>query len=106
MLRDVPSRAHFLGMHWCYILHSSTIDKFYIGETEDLELRTIQHNSAFFKNSYTSRASDWIIYISLRRRDRSHARQVELFIKKMKSKKFIVNLRDSVELQTDIINRF
>jgi putative endonuclease len=93
-------------MHWCYVLYSPTIDKFYIGETEDLELRIDQHNAAFFKIAYTSKASDWTLYISLRCRDRSHARKVESFIKKMKSRKFILNLRNSVELQTDIVSRF
>jgi len=93
-------------MHWCYVLYSPAINRFYVGETEDLELRISQHKSGFFKNSYTSKASDWQLYISLCCRDRSHARKVELFIKKMKSKKFIFNLKDSFEVQADIINRF
>ena len=93
-------------MHWCYVLYSSSIDKFYIGETEDLELRITQHNSALFKNSYTSKTSDWILHVALSCKDRSHARKVESFIKKMKSRKFILNLKDSIKLQTDILNRF
>ena len=55
-------------MHWCYILYSPTIDKFYIGETEDLELRIAQQ--------------------------------------KDEKQKFILNLKDSLELQVNIINRF
>lgn len=38
-------------MHWCYILYSPTIDKFYVGETENLEIRITQHRRGFFKNS-------------------------------------------------------
>ena len=77
-------------MHWCYVLYSPAIDKFYVGDTENLELRITQHNTGSFKNSYTSKACDWTLYISLLCRDRSQARKVELFIKKMKSKKFII----------------
>ena len=93
-------------MHWCYVVYSPTLDKFYIGETENLELRITQHNTAFFKSSYTSKASDWMLYASLVCKDRAQARKAESFTKRMKRKKFIINLKNSIELQNDILNRF
>ena len=48
--------------HFLYILISPSSKSFYIGETEDMEQRLEQHNSHFFKNSYTQKHSDWEIY--------------------------------------------
>ena len=82
------------------------MDRFYIGETEDLDLRIHHHNTSFFKNSYTSVASDWVLFVSLECIDRGHARKVESFIKRMKSKKFIRSLRDSTKIQAAITAKF
>ena len=51
-----------LMSHFVYILISPSSKSFYIGETEDIEQRLVQHNSHFFKNSYTQKYSDWEIY--------------------------------------------
>jgi putative endonuclease len=93
-------------MHWCYVLHSPSVDKFYVGETEDLDMRLNQHNTFFFKGSFTSIATDWILYISLSCENRIHTRKVESFIKQMKSKVFIIKLKENPKIQGDIINRF
>jgi putative endonuclease len=82
----------FLIMHYVYIIYSKKADKFYVGETEDLEKRLLQHNNGFFKGSYTTRANDWELKCSLTFRSLSHARKAEAFIKRMNSRKFIENL--------------
>ncbi|WP_373398424.1 GIY-YIG nuclease family protein [Algoriphagus halophilus] len=33
-----------------YILYSDSKDRYYIGQTENLEERLFQHNSGYFKN--------------------------------------------------------
>ncbi len=93
-------------MHWCYIIYSPSIDKFYTGETANPETRIFQHNQGYFENSFTSQVSDWEIFITIPCRDRSHARKVEGFIKSMKSKKFILRLKIDVSLVASISNRF
>ena len=78
----------------CYILYSPSLDKYYIGETENIEERIQMHNTGFFKNAYTSKVSDWELYLMIPCRDRIHARKVEKYIKNMKSRKYIENLKN------------
>ena len=81
--------------HILYILHSPTKDKFYVGETEDFEKRLELHRSKQFIQSYTAKqADDWEVFLTVECQNRTHARKVEEFIKKMKSKKFIQSLKD------------
>ncbi|MBK7964881.1 MAG: GIY-YIG nuclease family protein [Bacteroidetes bacterium] len=35
-------------MHFLYILYSPTINKYYVGETKDLDQRLIEHRTRFF----------------------------------------------------------
>ncbi|MGG7035029.1 MAG: GIY-YIG nuclease family protein [Flavobacterium sp.] len=46
-------------MHYLYIIYSKTADKFYIGETQNLEERLQKHNEHLYNNSFTKIASDW-----------------------------------------------
>ena len=98
--------AFFVSMHCVYILYSSSLDRFYTGETEDLVLRLTQHNIGFFKGSSTSLTSDWVVYLKLICMDRFHARRLELFIKKQKSSAFIKRLALNKEMQKDIVEKF
>ncbi len=79
-------------MHFLYILYSPTLKKYYVGETEDLTRRLYEHKNHIFKGSFTSRASDWELKLSLNFDTLRNARQAEAFIKKMNSKKFIEKL--------------
>ncbi|MBN3519274.1 GIY-YIG nuclease family protein, partial [Algoriphagus lutimaris] len=40
-------------LFFVYILYSGSKDRYYIGQTENLEERLFQHNSDYFKNSHT-----------------------------------------------------
>lgn len=80
-------------MHHCYILFSASRDKFYIGETGDLEARLAQHNLHFFKGAATTIASDWIIYLTFPFENRAKAKAFEKFPKSMKSRKIFKDLR-------------
>jgi putative endonuclease len=85
--------------HWCYILYSRELDRFYIGETGDLDERLRQHKEGFFKQSFTKRATDWENYFSVECNDRVHARRIEAQIKRMKSRRFMINLRENLDMQ-------
>ncbi|WP_421869235.1 GIY-YIG nuclease family protein [Marinoscillum sp.] len=76
-------------MHWCYIIFSKKRNRYYIGETSDVAKRISEHNTGYYKGAYTKSADDWTICLQLECLDRSHARKVETFIKRMKSRKFI-----------------
>ena len=89
-----------------YILFSKSIQRYYIGETEDLNTRLLQHNSGAFIGSFSGRAKDWAVVLVLNCRDRTHARAIEAHIKKMKSTKYIVNLIKFKELQDKVLSIF
>ncbi|MBN8650088.1 MAG: GIY-YIG nuclease family protein [Cytophagales bacterium] len=77
-------------MHFCYIIQSQSLGKFYVGETSDIEQRLKFHNSGF--SEFTSKAKDWQIYLLISCKNREIARKLENHIKSMKSKIYIQNL--------------
>ena len=79
-------------MHVVYVIFSPSLDRYYVGEAEDLGMRLSQHNDHHYKGSFTVRASDWEVRTSLSCRDRSHARLVEAYIKRQRKRSFIERL--------------
>jgi putative endonuclease len=87
-----------------YILYSCKLDKFYIGQTTDLNKRLLQHNDP--NSSYSTKAGrPWEIFLSIDCKSVSHAMKLERHIKNMKSKKFILNLKEYPELLERTIQR-
>ena len=76
-----------------YILHSAASDKFYIGSCEDLDLRLKQHQDKAFDSSFTRVADDWIVYYTIDDLSYQQARQIESHIKRMKSRKYLRDLK-------------
>ena len=93
-------------MNWVYIIYSESLDKYYIGETENLSIRIEQHNQHFFKGAFTSIGQDWKLKWSIEVENREIARGIELFLKKQKSKHFIIRFLNSKEIQNSILSRF
>ena len=79
-----------LSMFYLYILYSKSIDHYYIGQTSDLDGRLRRHNNS--SSRFTSRATDWQIIYFEEYPTRSEAAKRESFIKKMKSRSFIMEL--------------
>ena len=71
----------------CYILHSSKLDKFYVGSTTDIGRRLIEHNRG--KEKFTKTGLPWVLVYKEDFEELLLARQREHYIKKMKSRKFI-----------------
>jgi len=88
-----------------YILHSNSLDKYYVGSCLDLELRLKDHLSKKFTDGFTSKTNDWILYYSVSNLEYGQARKVEAHIKKMKSKKYIENLKKYPELSEKIVRK-
>ena len=76
-------------MHYLYIIYSKTTDRFYTGETHDIDERLHKHNNHDYDNSFTKIANDWKLVLQFNCNDRKSALFLEQFIKKMKSRKFI-----------------
>jgi putative endonuclease len=80
-------------MFYTYILYSEKLNKFYIGSTEDVEIRFKQHNDG--KVKFTSRGIPWIVKYTEAHPDRTTAMKREYEIKRKKSRKYIEWIIDS-----------
>ena len=74
-------------MYTVYILYSLKLDRFYIGYTENIDVRLMQHNSGI--SSFTAKATDWQLKYSETCFSREDAHKRELEIKKKKSRRYI-----------------
>ena len=89
-----------------YILHSETLNKFYTGSCLDLEERIIQHQNHEFDKAYTMKVDDWKLYFSIENIEYKQARDIETHIKKMKSSKYIRNLKLYPEMKEKLIEKY
>lgn len=83
-------------MFFIYIIYSKEADKYYVGQTENIEDRLISHRSGISK--YTSMADDWVLLYSESFQTRNDAIRREIEIKKKKSRKYIEWL---ISIKTD-----
>jgi len=74
-------------VYYVYIIYSSIRDKFYIGQTDNIETRIESHNSG--NSPYTSSASDWRLVYHEKYGSRIESRKRENEIKSKKSRKYI-----------------
>ncbi len=75
-------------MYWVYILYSKDLDKYYIGQTNEISNRIQSHLNK--KSFYTSRADDWKLVFAQEMTDRMEALALEKKIKHAKSRKSIL----------------
>ena len=75
-------------MNYCvYILYSKNKRRYYVGQTQNLELRFIRHNKGLVKS--TKGGKPWIIVNILHVENRSEALKLEKKIKKRGIKRFL-----------------
>ena len=77
-----------------YILYSEKLNKYYVGSTTDIQRRLEEHNQG--KEKFTSTGVPWKLVYEEIFQELKQARQRELHIKKMKSRKYIETLIRSV----------
>ena len=88
-----------------YILYSLKLDRYYIGTTEDVTKRLDQHNNNKYADAFTSRGIPWIIYLTIADLSSEKAYELERHIKRMKSKKYIQNLKAYPEMVARLIHK-
>ncbi|TDS12854.1 putative endonuclease [Maribacter caenipelagi] len=71
-----------------YIIYSQTLDRYYIGCTENIEERLERHIKGN-GSTYTKKVKDWVLKWQRNFETRSEAVSFELLIKKKKSRKYI-----------------
>src|SRR5690554_2695356 len=91
----------------CYIIFSSSKDKFYVGVVQDdLQKRIEKHNSRFYDKSYTKFTSDWELYLFIPCDNFSQATHIEKHIKRMKSKTYIKNLKKYSNISKRLLEKY
>ena len=76
-----------------YILFSHSRNKFYIGSTNDIQRRLIEHNSG--QNTSTKFGLPWDLIYSKEFSSKSEAIRLEIKIKKRGAKRFLDDLHKS-----------
>ena len=89
-----------------YIIYSNKLDKYYIGETIDVVERLVQHNQGYFAKSFTSKTNDWSLFLRIDCDSRVQARKIESHIKRMKSRKYIENLKSYPEMISKLKEKY
>jgi len=89
-----------------YILFSIKINRYYVGTTDDVSNRLLEHNSGLQKGSFTSRGLPSIVFLLIENLKSEQAYKIEDHIKAMKSKKYILNLKRYPELVEKLKSRF
>ncbi|WP_430906462.1 GIY-YIG nuclease family protein [Maribacter sp. 2-571] len=92
-------------MHYLYILYSKKADRYYVGETPELDNRLRLHNQHHFKKGFTKAADDWKIVLSKECGSKRPAVFLERFIKRMKSRKFIEKVCNDPTILDDILSK-
>jgi putative endonuclease len=93
-------------MYCVYILYSELLNSYYVGETEDITERLIQHNTGFYNSAFTRKANDWKLFYVLECKSRIQSRKIETHIKQMKSKKYFQNLKKYPEIALRLKNKY
>jgi len=71
-----------------YIIYSKQYDKYYTGQTNNLETRLFEHNN-LDNNAFTSKYRPWEMVAFITFSSRINALKAERFIKKQKSRVFL-----------------
>ncbi|MFD2517463.1 GIY-YIG nuclease family protein [Salinimicrobium flavum] len=88
-----------------YILYSIKLDRFYVGSSSNLGLRmAFHHSSPGYK--FTGKAADWQLFFKSDCADKKQAVNIEKHIKKMKSRKYIQNLKRYPEMVENLKKKY
>jgi putative endonuclease len=74
-------------MFFVYVLYSSSLDKYYVGSTDDVAKRFAQHNGG--KGKFTSTGMPWILITTFSCNSRSEAVVLEMKIKRRGIKRYL-----------------
>jgi len=86
-----------------YILFSEKLNRYYIGQTVNVEERLMQHNSCFYENASTKVSNDWKLFWKLKCNSKRQAIQIESHIKRMRNKVYYQNLATFPEIAEKLL---
>ena len=83
------------------------MDTFYIGYTQDnINDRLKKHNSGFYDKTYSSFTNDWELFLLIDCVSKRQAVSIEKHIKRMKSSKYLLNLKKYPEMILKLLDRY
>ncbi|WP_133554344.1 GIY-YIG nuclease family protein, partial [Algoriphagus boseongensis] len=89
-----------------YILYSKSTDRFYVGQTVDLEKRLEEHNQNTFSKAHTKNVNDWEIFFSIECSSRNQAIKIESHIKSTRKRKYYQDLKKYPEISQKLIQKY
>jgi putative endonuclease len=92
---------------YVYVLRSIKTARYYIGYcSKSVEERLEEHNAGKYENSFTRRDHPWEIFHVIVCESFEQARKLEHHIKKMKSRKYIENLKMKPEIENRLLQKY
>ena len=89
-------------MFYVYVIYSLKSNTYYIGTTDDVARRLEEHNSKFYSKAFTSKGIPWELKLSYLCQNSNQAYKLEIFLKRMKFRKFIEKIIDNQNILNDI----
>ena len=93
-------------MYFFYIIQSKIDHSFYVGHTQDLKQRLEFHNDPQLNQGVTRHKIPWKYFFSLETPDKSIAIKIEKHIKRMKSHRYISNLKKYPEMSEKLLKKY
>ena len=96
-------------MHYItYILYSNILNRYYTGSTVlELNERLDRHLRDYYGlTKFTHKAKDWTIYYVIECESLPQSRKIEAHIKRMKSKKYIENLKQHPDIAMRLLQKY
>jgi putative endonuclease len=93
---------------YCYIIFSENLNKYYVGSTTETIIERLEkHITEYYEGThFTHSTKDWNIYLTIPCLNRNQAKKVEAHIKRMKSKKYIQNLKEHPQIIKKLLNKY
>jgi putative endonuclease len=89
-----------------YILYSASTNKYYVGQTVDLDERIILHNTGEFSHSFTKPGIPWQLYHFIECKSKKQSVAIETHIKRMKSIKYYQSLKNYPEIVKKLLIKY
>ena len=95
-------------MCFIYIIFSKKLDRFYIGSTELHPTQRLElHNNQYYgKLKFTSNGIPWELFWYHHIHSKRVALKIEKHIKKMKSRKYILNIKKYPNIMQKLIEKY
>src|SRR4051812_17328325 len=93
-------------MHYVYIIQSISTSNYYVGETPDPESCLIFHNDKERNTNSTKSGIPWQLFWTLQLNNKTLALKIEKPIKKMKSCKYLEDLKKYPAISEKLILKY